>query len=154
MKRKGLTIAVLIVVVLIYQAPNVALLAHSGGLSLAEPRMLGIDVQLKDGWYPIATNGSLIGRMSIPDDAPPMIAFHRPTVLWPWKADVFAIIALKSVDPKSVESTQTFPWGTAALLKPASNDPRRLYAVSGLGVGILVSNPDPLQDIVALKKAN
>lgn len=154
MKRKRLTIALLVVVALLYQAPNVALLAHSAGLSLAEPRRLGIDIQVKNGWYPIATNGSLIGRMSLPDGAPPMVAFHRPTVLWPWSADVFAIVAVKSVDPKSVEGTQTFPWGTASLLRAESNDPRRLYAVNGLGVGILVGSPDPLHDIVALRKAN
>src|SRR6267143_5943331 len=153
MKRKGLTIGLLVGAGLLYQAPNIALVAHYAGLSLAGPRKLGIDVKLKDSWYPIASNESLLGKMTIPNDAPPMVAFHRPTLLWPWKTDVFAIIALKSLDRKSIESTQTFPWGTAALLKPTGNDPRRLYAVSGINVGILVSNPEPLQDIVVLKKS-
>jgi hypothetical protein len=152
MKRKALTIGFLVIAALLYQAPNLALVAHLAGLSLAKPDNVGVDVTMKGGWYPIAANNSLLGRISIPNNAPPMVAFHRPTLVWPWKADVFAIMALKSVDPKSIESTQTFPWGTATLLKPTGNDPRRLYAVSGLAVGILVSDPGPLQDIVTFKK--
>ncbi len=153
MKRKVFGIGLVVIALLLYQAPNLALLAHLAGLSLAKPKHLGVDVAMKGGWYPIASNDTLLGKISIPNNAPPMVAFHRPTLLWPWKADVFAIMALKSLDPNMAESSQTFPWGTATLLKPTTDDPRRLYAVNGLGVGILVNDLEPLRDIVALRKA-
>lgn len=154
MAKQRLSIGLLIFALLLYQAPNLALLAYHAGFPLVEPGGIGLNVTVRNGWYPLATNVSVIGRISIPEDAPQMITFHRPSILWPWKADVFAVITMKDkIDPKRIESTQVYKWGAASLLRSVSSDPIRLHAVPDARAGVLTTRPDTLQDIEVLAAA-
>lgn len=154
-RSRWLSIGVLIVVLILYQAPNLALLAYKAGLPLANTDQLGVQVKVRNGWYPVASSDSLLGKAAFPPAGPPLVAFHRPSLIWPWTAETFALMSYrKPVDAAAVESTKEMPWGRAMLIKanPVANPAQRLFAVPDLGVGVLLENPNVLDDIVALAR--
>lgn len=156
-RSRRLAIGTLIVMLIIYQAPNLALLAYKAGLPLANSEQLGVQVKIRNGWYPVASTDSLLGRAAFPPAGPPLVAFHRPSLVWPWTAETFALMSYrKPVDAAVVESTKETPWGRTMLIKgnPAVGSAQRLFVVPGLEVGILLENPSVLDDIEMIARVS
>lgn len=156
-RSRRLAIGALIIVLIFYQAPNLALLAYKAGLPLANSEQLGVQVKVRNGWYPVASTDSLLGRATFPPAGPPLVAFHRPSLIWPWTAETFALMSYrKPVDAAVVESTKETPWGRTMLIKayPAAGSAQRLVVVPGLEVGILLENPSVLDDIEMIARVS
>ncbi len=137
---------------LVYQLPNLALLAHRGGFVLVETKKtIGVDITTRGGWYPVASTDSSLGRLLLPEKAPAMVAYHNPSLLLPWRRKVFAVMSL-SIPPEAatIESNRTMPWGEVALVKPRGQTAERLYVIPALGIGILTASPEVLDDIVGV----
>lgn len=139
----------------LYQAPNLALLAYKLGMPMVDGKRLNIQIDVRNAWYPIASNDSAIGKLMLPSQ-PSMIAFHRPSIVWPWRADVFAVMAYRRpVDESEVEARIESTWGHALLIKEASqsSSSRRLYAVPEIGVALLLNDSTVVGDIATLRRS-
>lgn len=153
--KQRITIGLLIVVLAVYQAPNLALLAYKAGMPLVDTDLLGVEVKVRNGWYPAVSSESLLGKATLPRAGPPLVAFHRPSLIWPWQTDVFAVMSYrKPIDTAAIESAKEMPWGRTVLVKASPpENPKRLFAVPDLGVGLLLEDQSVLDDIVTLKSA-
>jgi hypothetical protein len=142
-------------VLLLYHAPNLALMAYKGGFPIADADLLGVEIRVANGWYPVASSDSLLGKALLPTAGPPLVVFQRPSLIWPWRGELFAVKSYRSVvDKSSVQQVKQAAWGQAMLLRPnPGDDPdQRLFAVPSHGVGIVVNDQKILDDIVVLRK--
>jgi hypothetical protein len=146
----------LAILFLIYQAPNIALLAYKSGVPIANTDRLGVKVTVRNGWYPVASTDSLLGKIFFTQGGHYVVLYHRFSSFRPWKQEMFAIMAYpKSVNPNLVEATREVPWGRVMLIKaiPSADPGPPLYAVPNLGVGILTEDVSVLSDIVTISSA-
>jgi hypothetical protein len=153
--RRGVAIGFVAFAILLYEAPNIALLAYKLGLPPVEPVVNGIRVDVRNGWYPAARNDSIVGRILYPSESPPLVTFHRPSIIWPWRKEGFmAMSYTKPVEAGNVESSLAKEWGKVVLLRsnPTTTPTRRLYVLPEVGLGFLMDDTRNLDDIVALSK--
>lgn len=155
MKPSKRTWAVAVIaVLLLYQAPNLALMAYKGGFSMANADLLGIEISVANGWYPVASSNSFLGKALLPTAGPPLVVFQRPSLIWPWRGELFAVKPYRRTVDGSVQEVKQVAWGQAMLLKPSPDDDpnQHLFAVPSHGIGIVVRDQRVLDDIVALRK--
>ena len=153
--RRVIWFVVLVIGIVIYQAPNIALLAHKAGLSIASTDRLGVRLIVGNDWYPVASTDSLLGRLLLSQGGNHVVLYHRYSSIQPWKQEMFAVMAYSTlVDSSLVEATKETPWGRVLLIKALdSADPStRLYAAPDFGIGFLVGNFGVLSDIQSVIK--
>lgn len=152
--KKSLTrlrVATVLAVLSAFEAPNLALLAYKAGIPIASTEVLGVEVEVRNGWYPVLSSDSVLGKAVFRSGGPPLVTFHRHSIVFPWRTEVLGIMYYKLPPNMVIEATQEMPWGTAMKVKarPAGVT-QSLFAVPGLDVGILVEAPGVLEDIKVL----
>jgi hypothetical protein len=124
-RKKMLVLGIIacVVVALVYFAPIGLLLAYRAGFSVVDQRgTLGVEVEMRNGWYPLAAEDGWLGQQLIPKSLGPTVVFHRPGWLDPWRADTVWISkmpAQPSLDRNSsfYSEVRSYPWGRAGVVK-------------------------------------
>src|SRR5437868_626054 len=75
--------------------PKLPQLAYNAGVPIADARSVGVQLRVRNGWYPVASTDSWLGGIFLRSANRPLVAYHHPSLIWPWQTEVFGVIPFK-----------------------------------------------------------
>jgi hypothetical protein len=140
----------------IYFLPSIAfVVARTGIARLADPdSTLGVRIEFSKEWFPIAENGSTVGKILIPTSSVPTVIYYKNDWFDPWGSKQVAVSRLpSSANSKSQESVETtlYPWGRVKE-GPSRSSGTSIYLVEKLDLAIATGDPSSLNEIVRIDR--
>lgn len=140
--------------------PNILyLILRTGGIELVQPaHVLGLNIHLSTGWFPIASNESMLGRILVPRSEVPTVLYYRNDWMSPWGSSILAVSRISKADertdiskPPAPQSWKQFQWGEVRPL-PASNvsDAIKVFLVPRYGLTIATKDVEALNAILEI----
>ncbi len=153
--KNRIVILLLAVVAVMYFLPAILYVSYRAGFEIVNPKaVLGITLDIDNGWYPIATSDTQLGRLMNVSPSPRTVVFYKNNWLVPWNSEEAFISEYAKAENSDMSSgmyvkIDDFKWGKAALVKDeiTRTPSRKLVVLPEYGIGISANDLRILGDI-------
>jgi hypothetical protein len=156
----GCGVALITVAAVAYFLPAILFLMDRSGLKIVDPReVVGLEIEIGEGWFPLYSSTTAMGRLIIPPTNPKTVVFCRVDWITPWACErvwmyrnAISVETMKSRELFS--SIEQYTWGRVGIVRDeATQTPgRKLAMILDHGVAISAANLGILRDIKRIEE--